>query len=127
MTPHPRATESQCQATIVAAALLAGWMVHAERPAQHQSGRWGTPIQGNPGFPDLVLLHPYHRLLWFVELKRKPNKVEPAQQRWHDALGLLDVEGQGVPWVQTSVVWVPEQMDAFIAELVAPLGRLEAS
>ncbi len=89
-------------------------MVHAERPATMQSGRWATPIQGDAGWPDLVLLHPLHRVLWFVELKREPNKVEPAQQRWLDELSRSTFGQCGV-----RVLWVPEELDEFIAELCA--------
>jgi VRR-NUC domain-containing protein len=106
-----RPTEAQCQATIVAAAQMFGWLVHAERPAVRQSGRWSTPIQGTPGFPDLVLCHPYHRRLWFIELKRRPNRVEPAQQRWLDTLAIH---------TDTRVVYVPEQMDALLRDLARP-------
>lgn len=117
----PRATELQCQATIVAAALRLGWLVHAERAAQHRSGRWGTPIQGTPGFPDLILVHPVSRWFLAVELKRKPNKVEPSQQHWLDA-----IQGSGNV---AQVVRVPEQVDEFIGRLstlsrdAAGLGR----
>jgi len=103
----PRPTEAQCQATIVEAAKLAGWLVHAERPAVRQSGRWSTPVQGHTGFPDLVLAKAGR--LWMVELKRRPNRVEPAQRRWLEAL--VDCG------VHVRVVWVPEEMDAFVEEL----------
>lgn len=57
MTPTAvRATEAQCQATIIDAATRAGWLVHAERPAQSGKGRWMTNIQGHPGWPDLALV-----------------------------------------------------------------------
>lgn len=101
-----RATETQCQATIVAGAKTFGWRVHAERPAQGGKG-WRTPIQGHKGFPDLVLVR--GRRVMFVELKRKPNKVEPEQQEWLDDLAVAGVEAR--------VVWVPEGMQTFLAEL----------
>lgn len=78
-------TEAQCQATIVAAAKRGNWLVHAERPARTQSGKWSTPIQGHAGFPDLILISPDHRTIIVAELKRKPNKVEPHQWTWLDA------------------------------------------
>ncbi len=106
--PSPRPTEAQCQDTIVEAALLGGWMVHATRAARTATG-WRTPVQGHPGFPDLVLVHPSLRLLFFVELKRKPNKIEPEQQRWLDAL-----EAAGA---KATVWWVPEQLDQIVAML----------
>lgn len=111
-----RATELQCQATIVEAAKACGWRVHATRAAQTGRG-WRTPIQGHKGFPDLVLVR--GSLLWFVELKRRPNKVEPDQHDWIDAL--LDAGAL------VSVVWVPEGLDDFCAQLAArPATHLAA-
>lgn len=103
----PRASEADCQATIVEAARATGWLVHHARPAQIRPGVWATALQGNAGFPDLVLAHPRHGV-WFVELKRKPNKVEPAQTTWLLTLGRH---------VRAAVVWVPEDMPAFLRAL----------
>lgn len=101
-----RPTEAQCQATIVAAAKLLGWKVHATRQAMTRRG-WRTPVQGHAGFPDLVLVRGSQ--LRMVELKRKPNRVEPEQQEWLVALAAAGVD--------VSVAWVPEQMPALLAEL----------
>ena len=111
MTAARRATEAQCQTTLIAAARAGGWLVHSERPALTQSGRWATNVQGHTGWPDLVLVHPERRRCLLVELKRKPNKIEAPQQRWHDALGAA-----GLP---VQVWWVPEELDARCAELRA--------
>lgn len=108
MSAVPRASERECQATIVAIAKMFGWRVHAERPAQAGKG-WRTPIQGHAGFPDLVLVRDDRVLA--VELKRKPNRLEDDQREWLEALAVAGVE--------TRVVWVPEGMDAFNAELAA--------
>lgn len=105
-----RATEAECQNTIIAAAYIHGWRVHAERPAQVRPGKHVTPIQGHKGFPDLVLVRGSQ--LWFVELKRKPNKVEPEQGVW---LAMLTRAG-----ARTAVVWVPEGMQTFIDDLGRP-------
>lgn len=99
-----RATEAQCQATIIAAAKRGGWRVHAQRPALQRSGKWSVAIQGDPGYPDLTISHPL-RGTHFLELKRAPNKVEPAQQQW---LNLLP---------NSRVVWVPEHLDECLAWL----------
>lgn len=104
-----RATELQCQSTIVAAAIRGGWRVHAERTSLTASGRYATAIQGHRGFPDLVLAHPTRGVV-IVELKRKPNKVEDEQQAWLDAL--LD-DGLCV-----MVWWVPEDLDRHCAWLI---------
>lgn len=109
MTTTPRATELQSEDTIIAAAILHGWRVHGERAAMRQSGKYSTPIKGHPGWPDLVLVHPYHRRMLAVELKRHPNRVEPAQQAWHEALATVGIDVQ--------VWWVPECLPTVLALL----------
>ena len=104
-----RPSEAECQRTIVEAARVGGWLVHAERPAQ-TAGRHMTPIQGNRGFPDLVLVHERRHQVVVVELKRKPNRLEPDQQKWIEALAVSGVDAR--------VVWVPEQLDDFVRFLV---------
>jgi Holliday junction resolvase len=104
----PRATELQCEATIIDAAMRAGWRVHGERTVQTSKGSHLTAIKGHRGWPDLVLVRGNQCLV--VELKRKPNKVEPDQQAWLDVF--KSIEG-----VTPLVVWVPEQQDEFIRYL----------
>jgi hypothetical protein len=105
-----RATEAQCQRTAVDAARLGGWMIYHNRPAQNSAGRWRTALQGDQGFPDLVLVHPTARLVWFVELKRKPNVLAPPQLAWADTLRAAGADYR--------LVWVPEGLDDFVQELV---------
>jgi hypothetical protein len=105
-----RATEAQCQRTVVEAARLGGWMIYHNRPAQNSAGRWRTALQGHAGFPDLVLVHPDARLVWFVEIKRKPNKLAPEQLVWGTALADAGADYR--------VVWVPEELDDFCQTLV---------
>lgn len=45
----------------------------------------------------------------FVELKRKPNKLEHDQAVWGDRL-----LAAGADW---RIVWVPEEQETFLAEL----------
>lgn len=103
-----RPGELQCERTIIEAARIAGWRIHGERAAMNRSGRYATPIKGDRGFPDLILVRDGEMIA--VELKRKPNKVEADQKAWLNAL-------DDVPGVTALVVFVPEQMDAFIATL----------
>jgi hypothetical protein len=106
-----RATEAQCQRTVVEAARIGGWMIYHNRPAQNGNGRWRTALQGHQGFPDLVLVHDRARLLWFVELKRRPNKLAPDQETWRDVLLAAGADYR--------VVWVPEELDEFCQTLVS--------
>lgn len=114
-----RPTEAQCQDTIIAAARRCGWLVHAERPAVNRSGRWSTPVQGHPGFPDLVLITPDRTQLHLVELKRRPNKLEPAQHVWLDA---LEQVAAGTTSVHRHVWWVPEGLDEAL-RFITTTGR----
>jgi len=102
-----RATEKQCQATIVDAARLLGYRTLSIRVG-YSRGKYSTPIQGDAGYPDLTLAHPRAGVL-FVELKRSPNALEPEQILWRQAL-----TEAGAIW---RLVWVPEQLHEFIHEL----------
>ena len=115
-----RATEAECEDAIVKAAMYLGWRVHAERAAKTK-GSWRTAIKGDPGYVDLTMVHRQQRRIIFAELKRRPNKVEPEQQRWLDALA--EVAAQTPHFVEALVVWVPEDMQTFINHL-HPKGPL---
>ena len=104
----PRASEADCQRTIVEAAHVLGYRVLAIRPALNRKDHWQTPIQGDAGYPDLTLVHPVAGVI-FAELKRRPNRLEPAQGVWGRCL--LDA---GARWL---LVWVPEELDAFCQSL----------
>ena len=111
---QPRPGESDCQRTIVEAAHVLGCRVLAIRPALNRRGDYRSPIQGDPGYPDLTISHPVAGVI-YAELKRHPNRLEPAQARW--AQTLLD---GGADW---RLVWVPEEMQAFIDDLTRWAGR----
>jgi len=76
--------EKALQNAVVELAHLYGWLVHHTRPAQMPSGRWATPIQGDAGFPDLVLVKGKSTI--FVELKSAIGRTSDAQDRWIAAL-----------------------------------------
>lgn len=107
-----RPTEAACQQTIVDAAHLLGYRVLAIRAASggRRGGGWASPIQGDAGYPDLTLVHPRAGAV-FAELKRAPNRLEPAQGLWGKAL-----LAAGARW---RLVWVPEEMQTFIDDLAA--------
>lgn len=102
------ATEREYESTIIDAARLGGWRVHAERPAQSKRG-WRTPVRGDVGWPDLFLAHPDGRAM-AIELKRKPRRVTPEQMVWLTVLGAGGIDAR--------LVYVPEGLDAIVAELV---------
>lgn len=94
-------TEKDFQNAVIALARTCGYRVAHFRPAMGRGGRWSTPMQGDPGFPDLVLAG-RGRVL-FIELKRNLGassfRLTPAQIEWGNALGR-----GGADWR----VWRPE-------------------
>lgn len=102
------ATEAECQRAIVAAASILGYRVHHTRPARSQRG-WSTPIQGHPGFPDLVIVG--HGRCFIVELKRRGNKPTADQVHWINQLSMAGVDAR--------LLIVPEGQQEFIDELAA--------
>ena len=100
-------TETDFMDSVIDLAHLCGWRVHHSRPAWTAKG-WCTPIQGDAGFPDLVLVHEERELLVFAELKAERGKVTPAQKLW---LWALQAAGQTVH------TWRPSQWDEIVATL----------
>jgi hypothetical protein len=119
-TTAPRATELECQETIVHAAMAAGWLVHAQRAARTAHG-WRTTIQGHTGFPDLVLVTPDCAELHIVELKRRPNRLEPDQHRWRAALTAVSAAA-GDRHIYSHVWWVPDDLQRCL-EFITHRGR----
>ena len=76
--------ERDFQRAVIDLARLMGWRVHHTRPALTRRGRWLTPIQGDAGFPDLVLVRAGRVI--FAELKCNGVRPTPQQQAWLDAL-----------------------------------------
>lgn len=109
MTTGPRGarpSERECQATIIEAAQRLGYLVHAERPARASKG-WTTPIEGDAGWPDLVIAG--HGHLFVRELKRHPNGPSNDQRRW-----LLELHRAGI---DANVLYVPDAQETFIGWL----------
>ena len=101
------AREADYQATIVQTATLAGWYCHAERPATTANGT-RTHIQGHAGWPDLCLVRGTRAL--FLELKRRPGgRVTAGQVSWQERLIAAGLDAR--------VVWLPDELDALLAEL----------
>lgn len=97
--------ESELQAAIIEMAHYSGWLVYHT----HDSRR------SNPGFPDLVMVHPKHKITVFAELKSATGRLSPEQQLWADAL-------HTVCNLQTLryFLWRPEDLDDALAYLQKP-------
>lgn len=92
-------SEADFTTAVIELAQYMGWMVCHFRPARTARG-WRTAIQGDTGFPDLVLARKGHVL--FVELKVGRNVLRADQRKWADAIGV------------TAHVWRPEDLRELI-------------
>lgn len=109
MAPMLR-TEALFTSWVIARARERGWLAHHVRPARRQSGRYSTPVQGDTGFPDLVLLRPGQALV--RELKMPKGSFEPKQREW-----LAEMAAAG--W--DAGVWRPSDW----REILKTLGPLD--
>jgi hypothetical protein len=82
----PAMTESELQRAVIDLAHVFGWKVAHFRAAMNARGRHMTPVAADgAGFPDLVLVHPEHGVI-FAELKATRGKLTDEQQAWGVAL-----------------------------------------
>jgi VRR-NUC domain len=94
-------TEKEWTTTVIEVAKLNRWLVHHSRTAIMQSGRWATPLAGNTGLPDLIMLKPPHQIV--AELKTETGVLTDEQIRWLKAFA-------AVPGVR-AFVWRPSDLD----------------
>ncbi len=76
MTEVPQLTD-----TIIGMAHDLGWLVHHDRPARTVDG-WRTAVQGDAGFPDLLMIHPKTGAVLCMELKREGKQPTEPQEVW---------------------------------------------
>ncbi len=96
-------TEKDFQQTILDAARALGWYAYHTHDSRRST---------EPGFPDLVLIHPPTGRLIFAELKTERGRLSTAQQRWLAALSRADAP--------RSRVWRPSQLDEILEHLAHP-------
>ena len=102
-------SEAELQQSVVQMAHLHGWLVHHGRPARTANG-WCTPITGDVGFPDLVLVR--EGIIIFCELKSARGRISTQQQGW-----LNQLSGN---YSTRVVVWRPR--DWFSGEIAETLS-----
>ena len=78
-------TEAALQAAVIDLAHLTRWRVHHSLRVQDARGRHRTPIQGDPGAPDLLLARA--GVVLHVELKSERGRPTPEQVAWGEAIG----------------------------------------
>lgn len=77
-------SESDWTTWVIDTARWHGWRAFHARAARTATG-WRTPMQGDPGFPDVCLAR--RGTVIFAELKTQRGRVAPDQRAWLDALG----------------------------------------
>ena len=75
------APEKILQDKVIHLAKMNGFMVQHSRPVKQADGRWLTAIQGDAGFPDLVLADAQRGVL-FIELKSDTGRLTAGQVAW---------------------------------------------
>lgn len=96
-------SEDDFQSRVIDFARLNGWKVTHFRAVKLPSGRWGTPLQGDAGFPDLALARAGVVIL--AELKSNTGKPTREQVEWLAAIG------------PSGRLWSPRDWDSVVAEL----------
>lgn len=76
--------ERDFTAQVIALAQIYGWRCAHFRPCRTEKG-WRTAVQGDSGFPDLVLAKAGRVL--FIELKTERGRIRVEQNLWLHAIG----------------------------------------
>ena len=63
MKPRDNMTEAEFKNVVISIAKRYGWLIHHDLPAQNARGKWATHIQGDAGFPDLLMVLVINKLL----------------------------------------------------------------
>jgi hypothetical protein len=108
MKPRDNMTEAEFKNVVISVAKRYGWLIHHDLPAQNSRGKWATHIQGDAGFPDLLMVHPVSGKILAVELKAEKGKLSPLQKRW---LMAFDVSAT------FNSVWKPSDMEYILYTL----------
>jgi hypothetical protein len=96
--------EAPFKNAVIEVATRYGWLVHHDLPSMNKRGKWATHVQGDAGFPDLVLVNK-RGVLVFAELKTDVGVIRKTQEEW---LSRLDKAGV------ITQVWRPNQMPVII-------------
>lgn len=107
-------SEAEFQKAVISLAKLHGWRVMHTRTVQVGKNHF-TPLVGDRGFPDLVMVHPTRGCI-FVELKTDRGRVSEHQVDWLDQLEKAGMEVH---------VWRPQNWDEITVRLASPPARFE--
>lgn len=87
------------------AARMFGWRFAHFRPARTKYG-WVTPMEGDEGFLDYVLIRPPRLILAELKRIRRPSEISDGQKIWLAMLGQ-------VPGIEV-YLWTPDQRDEIL-------------
>lgn len=119
-------TEAEFQQAVIEQLQFLGFKVHAERSGMtsrvDKKGRpvWVTPIQGDPGFCDIVAVRARDKRLLFLELKKVGEKPTEKQQGWLDVLEAVALTVNPVlpaKWHVLVAVLTPANWDTWLEVL----------
>jgi hypothetical protein len=112
MKLDPKISEADFKDMVISVAKRYGWLVHHDLPAQNSRGRWMTNVQGDAGFPDLFMVHPFQggRPL-VIELKAEKGKLTPGQKIWLNACEMAGCH---------AAVWKPSDIEYILYTLSNP-------
>jgi hypothetical protein len=104
-------SEAEFQTQVISIARMYGWRVQHSRAVQMANGKWLTPIQGDAGFPDLILVKPGARGgIIYAELKTDLGRVAPHQRDWLRAIDAAG--GEACVWRPTDMATIAERLSA---------------
>jgi hypothetical protein len=105
-------TEQEFTTELLKWAKVYGWRrFHARTSGRMSNGRPIPTVQGESGFPDLVLVR--NQRLVFAELKVGKNKPSDQQLAWMGDLGAVDGTSMDIE----VYVWRPEQWSEILVVL----------
>lgn len=121
-SPRVDLSEHDFQDQVIDLAHFLGWKVHHDRPARTQrTGKWITHVQGDAGFPDLVLAK--NGRVIFAELKSEKGKISEDQYRWLAELSGWEDWRDGMTTAESNImsvyVWRPSDLE----EIARVLGE----
>lgn len=83
----PKLSEAAFQRIVIETAQWYRWRVTHFRPVKVREGKWATPLEGDPGFPDLALARCGQVIL--AELKTNRGQPTDDQEKWLTELGVF--------------------------------------
>lgn len=117
-------SEKAFQAHVIQAARMNGFRLAREDPlAPHLDlilHIFDSRKSTGTGFPDLVLVHPKRREVWFCELKTEAGKLSPDQKLWKSALEAVEAATPKVKYR----LWRPSMWPEITKELGGVDSRL---